>query len=229
MENEQQSQKKPKKGSFFLQYILPVIIGVVGGWFLNAYMMPENKDAKALIKTQAEQVQATREGFNKLADAIQRNNMTDIVNNANMVGNQINGLSSTTNSFLTEFKLPVVKGEIIQKVVADTNRINDTAKLVISPVPIPPNREIKIKIGDKNALQIDKSNYLSVLSEYEETGNLEIVLNGKRYGDGSSQRALGYGGKAALLPVDKITQELLYKGKDETRGYYIFVVLDPVK
>lgn len=228
--NQNPAQNAPQKKHIFLNHFLPIIVGavgLVGGWYLNAYMMPPNKDAKELIKTQTEQVQATREGFNKLADAIQRNNMTDIVNNVNVVGAQLDGLSSTTNKFLAEYKLPVVKVDSVQKVVVVNPNPNpiDTVKPVSLLVAVTPNREIRIKIGDKNAVQIDKANYVAVLGEDQETGKLQIMLNGFNYG----RPTFDYGGKVRLIPVDKIQQELLYKGKDETKSYYIFHILDPVK
>jgi hypothetical protein len=221
MANEQQTQKAPKKGSFFLKYILPVIIGVVLGWFLNAFMMPPNKDAQDLIKTQAEQVQATREGFNKLADAIRGNNMADIVNNANMVGAQLDGLSNTTNKFLAEYKLPVVKGDSVQKVVVGPNPIIvDTGNRVVNQsAPIVPlSTEFKIKVGEKNTMKIDEANFIAMVSENEDNGRIETIFNGF---------ACGFiiGSINNLIPIGKVQKRILFKARMKARAIMYFLYL----
>jgi hypothetical protein len=227
--NQNPAQNAPQKKHIFLNYFLPIIVGavgLVGGWYLNAYMMPPNKDAKELIKTQAEQVQATREGFNKLADAIQRNNMADIVNNANMVGVQLNGLGSTTNRFLAEYKLPVVKGDSVKKVVVVPNPINgDTGNKVVNPPSpvVPLSTEFKIKVGDRNTYKIDEANFLAIVAEDEDTGQLRSVFNG------SQNHLMVIGSISFLIPIKGVQKKLLYQGKDESKANYVFRILDPVK
>lgn len=224
---EQPAQKSSQKSNFLLVHILPVIVAVVGGWFLNAYMMPKNKDAEALIKTQAEQVQATREGFNKLADAIERNNMAEIVNNVNVVGAQLEGLSSTTNRFLAEYKLPEVKRDSVKKVVVGSPNasIGDTGNIVVNPPSpvVPLSTEFKIKVGDRNTHKVDEANFLAIAAEDEDTGQLRSVFNG------SQNHIMVIGSISFLIPIKGVQKKLLYQGKDETKANYVFRILDPVK
>lgn len=200
-----------KKSSFFLKYIFPILLVVIG-WALGAYLTP-NDNSKEILTSQIKQIEVLNTGFKNVIASIEKANITDsnAINSINEYAYQLNSYTKNVNNISTELKVKSLKIDTVNSFLTIPKTIEDSSKLVPKD-----QAEIKIKIGSEIAQKIDQDNYISVLRNPPDSLSIIAVLNGSHY-------QIRTGSKLSLRNTFYRYSGLIYRGVIE--GYHTFVAI----